>query len=72
MEPPRAPEALKFLLAAQLGTCIAALKAGKQDQVLRISSFVSALLTSYSSCFFFLSLQLSPVVMTFGMSCLRW
>jgi exocyst complex component 2 len=48
--PPRASASLKFLLAAQLGTCIAALKAGKQDQVLRMSSFVSALCTS---CFLF-------------------
>lgn len=54
MGPPRAPESLKVILAAQLGTCIAALKAGKQDQVLRMSSFVSAL---HISCFFFSTAQ---------------
>ncbi|KAI0284606.1 exocyst complex component Sec5-domain-containing protein [Russula aff. rugulosa BPL654] len=35
--PPRAPGSLKYLLAAQLGTCIAALKAGNQDQILPLS-----------------------------------
>ena len=43
MGPPRTSGSLKYLLASQLGTCIAALKAGKQDQVLRMSSFASAL-----------------------------
>jgi exocyst complex component 2 len=51
MGPPRAAESLKYILAAQLGTCIAALKAGKQDQVLRMSPFVSNL--SYFRFIFF-------------------
>jgi esterase/lipase superfamily enzyme len=54
MGPPRVSGSLKSLLAAQLGMCIAAMKAGKQDQVLRMSSFVSALfIFSRPSCFLF-------------------
>jgi hypothetical protein len=71
MGPPRGSGSLKPLLAAQLGMCIAALKAGKQDQVLRMSSFVSALFILHVHLVFF-SLQLSLVAMTFGMSCLIW
>lgn len=66
--PPRALGSLKFVLAAQLGTCIAALKAGKQDQVLRMSSLVSAIFVLHVRP----SLQLSLVAMTFGMPCLIW
>ena len=58
---------LKPLLAAQLGTCIAALKAGKQDQVLRMSYIVSALFVLHIHY-----LQPSLVAMTFGMPCLIW
>ena len=56
--PPRAPGSLKSLLAAQLGTCIAALKAGNQDQILRMSSFVSAP-SYFMFILFFLSTALS-------------
>jgi exocyst complex component 2 len=46
---------LKSLLAAQLGMCIAALKAGKQDQVLRMLFFllVPFTLTSCSTSLYF-------------------
>jgi hypothetical protein len=71
MGPPRVSGSLKYLLAAQLGTCIAALKAGKQDQVLRMSFFVSALFILHVHILFF-SLQLILVAMTFGMPCLIW
>jgi hypothetical protein len=71
MGPPRAPGSLKFVLAAQLVACITALKAGKQDQVLRMSSFVSAIFVPHVHPIFF-SLQLSLVVMTFGIPCLIW
>lgn len=37
MGPPRVSGSLKSLLAAQLGMCITAMKAGKQDQVLPLS-----------------------------------
>jgi hypothetical protein len=69
MGPPPASRSLKSFLAAQLGTCIAALKAGKQDQVLRMSSCVSALFVLHVHLVFF-SLQFSLVAMTFGMPCL--
>jgi hypothetical protein len=72
MGPPRAPGSLEPLLAAQLGTCIAALKAGKQDQVLCMSSFVSSLFVLYVHLVLSSSLQLSPVAMMFGIPCLRW
>ena len=56
--PPRATVLLKSLLAAQLGACIAALKAGKQDQVLRMSPFISGLFhNSRSYCFLFYTAQ---------------
>ncbi len=71
MGPPRTSGSLKSLLAAQLGTCIAALKAGKQDQVLRMSFFKPALYIIHVHLVFF-SLQLSLVAMTFGMPCLIW
>jgi hypothetical protein len=71
MGPPRTYSSLKSLLAAQLGTCITALKAGKQDQVLRMSSFIPALFIIHVH-FVFFSLQLSLVAMTFGMRCLIW
>ena len=71
MGPPRGSGSLKSLLAAQLGICLAALKAGKQDQVLRMSSLVSAIFILNVRLIFF-SLQLSLVAMTFGMSCLIW
>lgn len=51
---PRVSGSLKFLLAAQLGTCIAAMKAGKQDQVIRMTSFVSALFILHAHLVFFL------------------
>jgi len=41
--PSRGSGSLKSLLAAQLGDCIAALKAGKQDQALRMLSLSQSL-----------------------------
>jgi hypothetical protein len=69
MGPPRVSVSLKYLLAAQLGTCVGALRAGEQDQVLRGYPLSRSL--SYF-IFIFLSLQLSPVAMRFGMPCLTW
>jgi Exocyst complex component Sec5 len=51
--PPRTSGSLKSVLAAQLGMCIASLKAGKQDQVLRMSLCLSPFHTSCSYCFLF-------------------
>ena len=71
MEPFRASGSLKSLLAAQLGTCIAALKAGKPDQVLRMSSFVLALFILHVHIVLSF-LQPRLVAITFGMPCLIW
>ena len=51
------PGSLKSLLAAQLGMCIAALKAGKQDQVLRMLSFFRSLSSGLHVCLVFFTAQ---------------
>jgi hypothetical protein len=46
--PSQESASLNSLLATQLGTCIVALKAGKQEQVIRMSFLVSVLFTRNS------------------------
>ena len=48
---------LKSLLAAQLGICIAALKAGKQDQVLGMLSFFQSLSSGLHVRLYFFTAQ---------------